>query len=55
MSSAGLEWFFRLMQEPRRLGRRYLVNDPRFVSILYRTLRLPREQRVRTQDGSQAT
>jgi N-acetylglucosaminyldiphosphoundecaprenol N-acetyl-beta-D-mannosaminyltransferase len=55
MSRAGLEWFFRLVQEPRRLGRRYLVNDPRFLLILYRTLRLPREQRVRTEDDSQAT
>jgi N-acetylglucosaminyldiphosphoundecaprenol N-acetyl-beta-D-mannosaminyltransferase len=26
----GLEWAFRLIQEPRRLGRRYLIDDPRF-------------------------
>jgi N-acetylglucosaminyldiphosphoundecaprenol N-acetyl-beta-D-mannosaminyltransferase len=31
MMRSGLEWFFRLTQEPRRLGRRYLVNNPRFV------------------------
>jgi N-acetylglucosaminyldiphosphoundecaprenol N-acetyl-beta-D-mannosaminyltransferase len=54
MSRAGLEWFFRLVQEPRRLGRRYLVNDPRFLLVLYRTLLLPRKERVRTEDGSQA-
>ncbi|MBI5547374.1 MAG: WecB/TagA/CpsF family glycosyltransferase [Deltaproteobacteria bacterium] len=33
-SSHGLEWAYRLAQEPRRLWRRYLVNDPRFLLIL---------------------
>ena len=34
----GLEWLFRLGQEPRRLWRRYLVNNPRFIaSILLQT------------------
>jgi N-acetylglucosaminyldiphosphoundecaprenol N-acetyl-beta-D-mannosaminyltransferase len=28
---SGLEWAFRLAVEPRRLWRRYLVNNPRFV------------------------
>lgn len=28
---SGFEWFYRLLQEPRRLWRRYLVNNPRFV------------------------
>jgi N-acetylglucosaminyldiphosphoundecaprenol N-acetyl-beta-D-mannosaminyltransferase len=27
----GLEWFFRLLSEPRRLWRRYLVRNPRFL------------------------
>jgi len=31
MQSAGLEWLFRLAQEPRRLWRRYLTYNPRFV------------------------
>ena len=31
MQSRGLEWFFRLLVEPRRLWRRYLRNNPRFV------------------------
>ena len=39
MQRAGLEWLYRLAKEPRRLWRRYLVNDPRFVAILARTLR----------------
>jgi N-acetylglucosaminyldiphosphoundecaprenol N-acetyl-beta-D-mannosaminyltransferase len=34
MASAGLEWLYRLAQEPRRMWRRYLVQDPRFVSIV---------------------
>jgi N-acetylglucosaminyldiphosphoundecaprenol N-acetyl-beta-D-mannosaminyltransferase len=28
---SGLEWLFRLMIEPRRLWRRYLLNNPRFM------------------------
>jgi N-acetylglucosaminyldiphosphoundecaprenol N-acetyl-beta-D-mannosaminyltransferase len=29
---AGLQWVFRLVQEPRRLARRYLVHNTRFVA-----------------------
>lgn len=38
MARAGLEWAYRLAREPRRLARRYLVEDPEFVVILARTL-----------------
>lgn len=31
---SGLEWVFRLAMEPRRLWRRYLTNNPRFVWLL---------------------
>lgn len=31
MQRNGLEWLFRLASEPRRLGARYLVNNPLFV------------------------
>jgi N-acetylglucosaminyldiphosphoundecaprenol N-acetyl-beta-D-mannosaminyltransferase len=31
MMAAGLEWLFRLAQEPRRLWRRYLVSNPQFA------------------------
>ena len=31
MQRASLEWLFRLATEPRRLWRRYLINNPRFV------------------------
>lgn len=32
MQRNGLEWFFRLYQEPKRLWRRYLKNNPLFVA-----------------------
>jgi N-acetylglucosaminyldiphosphoundecaprenol N-acetyl-beta-D-mannosaminyltransferase len=32
----GLEWLFRLGQEPRRLWRRYAVTNPRFVYLMLR-------------------
>ncbi len=31
MMRAGLEWFFRLVTEPRRLATRYLAQAPRFI------------------------
>ena len=32
---AGFEWLFRLMIEPRRLWRRYLKNNPRFLALFF--------------------
>lgn len=32
MTRVGLEWAFRLAQEPRRLARRYLVDDPWIIA-----------------------
>jgi N-acetylglucosaminyldiphosphoundecaprenol N-acetyl-beta-D-mannosaminyltransferase len=34
MQMAGLEWLFRLSHEPRRLWRRYLVQNPRFAALV---------------------
>jgi len=34
MSQAGLEWLYRLSQEPRRLSRRYLIECPPFFWLL---------------------
>lgn len=34
MSQCGLEWLFRLLQEPGRLWKRYLVRDPMFFYLL---------------------
>lgn len=33
MGNLGLEWLFRLTQEPKRLWRRYLILNPRFMSL----------------------
>lgn len=48
MSSAGVEWMYRLAQEPRRLAGRYLLRDPQFCWILLRQLLLnaPRDGRL---------
>lgn len=58
VSRSGLEWLYRLSQEPRRLAHRYLVKDPRFAAIVARTARQPavhredRRPRSRAADGS---
>jgi exopolysaccharide biosynthesis WecB/TagA/CpsF family protein len=36
ISRMGLEWAFRLASEPRRLARRYLIDSPRVVALLWR-------------------
>ena len=36
MQRSGLEWAYRLFREPRRLWRRYAVNNPRFVMAIFR-------------------
>lgn len=38
MQRSGTEWIFRLITEPRRLGRRYLVNNPTFVLLMLRQM-----------------
>lgn len=38
MSNAGFEWLYRLMQEPGRLWKRYLLRDPAFFRIIARTM-----------------
>jgi len=44
MQQLGLEWLFRLVSEPRRLARRYLYHNPRFVVLaLYQLWRIREE------------
>jgi N-acetylglucosaminyldiphosphoundecaprenol N-acetyl-beta-D-mannosaminyltransferase len=38
MQRTGLEWVFRFLMEPRRLARRYLYHNPRFMFLLARQL-----------------
>ena len=45
MQQRGLEWCFRLATEPRRLGKRYLVNNPLFVWQLAREAAVGRSGR----------
>ena len=48
MSSAGLEWLYRLASEPGRLWRRYLVEDLGFFALILRQkFHLNRKKRTR--------
>lgn len=49
MQRNGLEWLFRLVQEPRRMWKRYLVGNAKFVLILLAELTT---QRLRRRKGS---
>jgi N-acetylglucosaminyldiphosphoundecaprenol N-acetyl-beta-D-mannosaminyltransferase len=42
MQRSGLEWFFRFLQEPRRMAKRYFVDDMAFVPLLWREWRQAR-------------
>ena len=53
MQRNGLEWLYRLYREPRRLARRYLSNNPRFVLALLR--RPPRLVATAALDAAPAT
>jgi N-acetylglucosaminyldiphosphoundecaprenol N-acetyl-beta-D-mannosaminyltransferase len=39
MRRSGLEWLFRLASEPRRLWRRYVIFNTRYLWLLWRTRR----------------
>ncbi len=43
----GLEWAFRLVSEPRRLWRRYLRQNPRFLALFARQVAAERRGRAR--------
>lgn len=38
MQRCGLEWFYRFLQEPRRMFRRYFIEDMAFIGFLAREL-----------------
>jgi N-acetylglucosaminyldiphosphoundecaprenol N-acetyl-beta-D-mannosaminyltransferase len=42
MQRSGLEWFFRFLQEPRRMVRRYFIDDMAFLPMLWREWRAAR-------------
>jgi N-acetylglucosaminyldiphosphoundecaprenol N-acetyl-beta-D-mannosaminyltransferase len=47
MQRTGLEWSYRMVQEPSRLWKRYLIEDAAFVPILAREWRARRSERRR--------
>ncbi|MCK4605238.1 MAG: WecB/TagA/CpsF family glycosyltransferase, partial [Deltaproteobacteria bacterium] len=36
MQNAGLEWLYRVIQEPRRMWKRYLITNSKFIWMLAR-------------------
>ncbi len=46
MQRAGLEWFFRFLQEPRRMFRRYFIDDAAFFGMLARALVVKQTKKV---------
>lgn len=50
VSSLGMEWAYRLLQEPRRLAHRYLVRDRAIFSIALADFRRPQAERARPRD-----
>ncbi len=36
MSNCGLEWFYRLMKEPRRMFKRYLIDDIKIIKLIFK-------------------
>lgn len=50
MQRGGLEWLFRFVLEPRRLFRRYFVDDPAFFAMVWRERRRPTPLRSASHD-----
>jgi N-acetylglucosaminyldiphosphoundecaprenol N-acetyl-beta-D-mannosaminyltransferase len=46
LQKLGLEWMWRLSQEPRRLGRRYLIEGRKFLPLLWREWQARRRSAV---------
>lgn len=61
MQKRGLEWFYRLVTEPRRLGKRYLINNPTYMFLMglqmtgLRRYELPPEVQQANQQAEVAT
>ncbi|RIA08227.1 N-acetylglucosaminyldiphosphoundecaprenol N-acetyl-beta-D-mannosaminyltransferase [Flavobacteriaceae bacterium MAR_2010_72] len=36
MQKSGLEWFYRLIQEPKRMWKRYLVGNSKFIFLVFK-------------------
>lgn len=51
MSNLGLEWLYRLSQDPKRLAYRYLVRDAGILPVFARMLAVPKDRRVYETEG----
>ncbi|RYH76191.1 glycosyltransferase [Flavobacteriaceae bacterium 144Ye] len=36
MQKAGLEWFYRFIQEPKRMWKRYLIGNSKFIALVFK-------------------
>lgn len=46
LQKAGLEWFYRLIQEPTRMWKRYLLGNPVFLWLVFKQLMKEQSQRL---------
>lgn len=51
MQKWGLEWFYRLIQEPRRLSRRYLLEAPVFLPLIMKQALHTKREHGHTENG----
>ncbi|QYJ73422.1 exopolysaccharide biosynthesis polyprenyl glycosylphosphotransferase [Shewanella sp. FJAT-51649] len=51
----GMEWIWRLMQEPKRMWRRYIIGNPLFLYRVYKELRANASLNAKTQADVQQT
>ena len=35
INKIGMEWFYRFLKEPKRMFRRYFINDPKFLKLFF--------------------
>lgn len=45
MQERGLEWFYRFIQEPRRMWKRYIIGNFKFVILTYKTKYIMKKNR----------
>lgn len=36
IQKVGFEWFYRFLQEPKRMFKRYFIDDIKFLSLVYK-------------------
>ena len=36
MANHGLEWFYRILQDPKRLAKRYLIDDIKIIGLIFK-------------------